>query len=242
MNCKDFKALPRALTTLDPVAARRAICVDYEGNKFAPPTLLGWRVEGTYGAAIVEPAFATCARRHRARDPLAVDHAVAAVDLIQRAIAEQRHIVSWSLHDPKLLCSVVDRHHQEMLRSCFVNAIQLARPWHHRVFGCTPPSRARQVYFACLFDIRIPQAYGDRIVATHLSALRPLVKSGLQYRDLTTDQRKRWVAVVKHNQWDLRVMEDIVKRLQADRPPSPGRTLASCSATGLAVEEGPAAG
>lgn len=35
----------------------KAIYIDYEGNIKLPPTLLGWYVDGTYMASILEPLF-----------------------------------------------------------------------------------------------------------------------------------------------------------------------------------------
>jgi hypothetical protein len=62
--------------------AKSAIYLDYEGNMDQAPTLLGWAVSGTYKAAIVEPLFATCANRYRAKGIYAEDHANLVLRLI----------------------------------------------------------------------------------------------------------------------------------------------------------------
>jgi hypothetical protein len=59
-------ALKASTARLDSAEVERAIYLDYEGNTDAPPTLLGWRIEGVHFGAIVEPLFGTCANRYRA--------------------------------------------------------------------------------------------------------------------------------------------------------------------------------
>jgi len=63
----------------------RAIYIDYEGNTDRPPTLLGWSVDGSYHAAILESSFLTCQNRYRAKEIFYIDHKVLAKKLIKQA-------------------------------------------------------------------------------------------------------------------------------------------------------------
>jgi hypothetical protein len=213
MGTTTLKGSRRVLRSFDDAASRRAIYVDYEGNKNAEPTLVGWRVDGIYHAAIVETSFGPCAGRHRAREPVAASHEDAVRVLLQSAIEGDRAVVSWSVHDLKLLHAVLGRHEQARLLERYVNALDIARPWHRRVHGHTAPGGARLAYFACLFGIAIPAKYGELVVGTNLSALRRLLVAGRQYRDFSAEQKKRWVTVVKHNKADLGAMEGIVRAI-----------------------------
>lgn len=229
MEQDDFKPLSSALATFDRTAARRAIYFDYEGIHHQDPTLLGWRIDGSYAAAVVEPMFVGCSGRYHAKAATYRDHAAAACELVGRALDEHRHLVSWSLHDPRLMHAVLPPPYRDGLRQCYVNAIKLARPWHFRKFACVPPAKARQVYFTCLFDIYVPERFGDKVVATNLRLLRALLESGTGYGAFAAEDRNRWVTVVKHNRWDLEVMDQIVKGLVIDRDPMPGRCPATCA-------------
>ncbi len=207
------RASRQVLKGFDDAASRRAIYVDYEGNKNAEPTLLGWRVDGVYEAAIVETVFCTCAARHRAREPVAAGHEEAVRALLKRAVDGNRTIVSWSLHDLNLMHAVLEPAEQAQLLERYVNALDIARPWHRRVHGCVAPGGARLGYFAFLFGIEIPAKYGQQVVGANLSALRRLLVAGREYRDFAIGQKKRWVTVVKHNKADLDAMETIVRSI-----------------------------
>ncbi|MBK8648936.1 MAG: hypothetical protein IPN16_20840 [Gemmatimonadetes bacterium] len=93
----------RRRTPLGPMEARRALYVDYEGSKDRPPTLLGYLVNRTLAAGIVEPLFAPCHKKHRAEHAALADHRQLVECLIDRAEREDRLVVSWSRHDLRLM-------------------------------------------------------------------------------------------------------------------------------------------
>lgn len=198
----------------DDVAS--ALYVDYEGNIDLAPTLLGWRVDGINHGAIIDPAFATCEDRFRARDVLLRDHAEVVQELIARAEAEHRYLVSWSEHDwRQMLLVLPDQDWQERLCRVYRNAIKTARPWYRHTYGETPPKAELQHFLNCL-GYAPPERYGQGIVGSALRLLRTQLAEGRTYPELTPKARKGWVQVVKHNRLDLEGMEVVMKAATAN--------------------------
>ena len=213
------RPLRKVVSQLDSKACTRAIWFDYEGSHRSPPTLLGWRVEGTYHARIVEPAFDTCASRYRAKAPTCSTHREAAHALVRLAAEEDRLLVSWSEHDFKILAGELDLPTLRAFRRRYVNALMLVRPWHWWNLGATAPAGASLHYIAGLVGIAIPPQYGQRVVADNLRHLRELLHAGASYGELG-EERSRWVIVVKHNQWDLKAMSEVMRIVVAGRKPA----------------------
>jgi hypothetical protein len=136
--------------------AKSAIYLDYEGNKDKEPTLLGWFVLGKYKAAIIEPLFATCADRYRAKGIYAEDHANLVLRLITQAEDEKRLIVSWSEHDFNQMAMVLKPDDIHRLLLVYRNAIRTARPWHQMKYGKLPGS-ATLDYFESLTEYVVPK-------------------------------------------------------------------------------------
>jgi hypothetical protein len=214
-----IRPLSHVVRQLDKAACTRAIWFDYEGSHRSPPTLLGWRVEGAYHARIVEPAFETCASRYRAKAPTWSTHREAAHALVRLAAEEDRLLVSWSEHDFKILAGELDLPTLEAFRRRYVNALMLVRPWHWRNFGATAPAGASLHYISGLVGVVIPIQFGQRVVADNLRHLREMLQAGASYGELG-EERCRWVTVVKHNQWDLKAMSEVMRHVVAGRKPA----------------------
>ena len=93
----------RRAPLLGTMDAQRALYVDYEGFKDRPPTLLGYLVNRTLAAGIVEPLFAPCHKKRRAEHAALADHRQLVECLVDRAEGENRLVVSWSRHDLRLM-------------------------------------------------------------------------------------------------------------------------------------------
>jgi hypothetical protein len=207
----------RALTEkLDATDVKRAIYVDYEGNIRQPPTLLGWRIDKVHFGAIVEPLFATCANRYRARGNWLHDHAALVQRLITRAEQEQRRIVSWSEHDWRQMCAVLDRNWRSRLQKVYRNAIKTARPWYWRRHQRTPPEASLEHFLEEIGQPH-PQRYGPGLVEESLKLIRRELNEVGNYAKLTDLARSRWVAVVKHNQLDLKGMEAVMRKVTTSK-------------------------
>jgi len=190
--------------------AKSAIYLDYEGNMDQAPTLLGWAVSGTYKAAIVEPLFATCANRYRAKGIYAEDHANLVLRLITQAEDEKRLIVSWSEHDFNQMAMVLKPDDIQRLLLVYRNAIRTARPWHQIKYGKLPGS-ATLDYFESLTEYVVPEKFGLGLVGEALRLIRNQLKEGRDYSGLSDKARVAWVKIVKHNRHDLIGMAHVLK-------------------------------
>ena len=196
--------------TADELA--RAIFIDYEGNIDREPTLLGWRVDGQTNAAILEEEFATCSDRYRAKDVHLVDHCQLASDLLLRACEEDRVIVSWSEHDLRVVNQVLSAKDQERFSSRYRYAITTARSWHYKTMDKRAPIGDLS-YFCQLLGFPIPKKYGTGKVGHGLRLIRNQLHEGREYPELTPKARASWVAIVKHNDLDLRSMEFVLQSM-----------------------------
>jgi hypothetical protein len=196
---------------LDATEVERAIYVDYEGNTDAPPTLLGWWVDGVHFGAIVEPLFGTCANRYRAKGNAVQAHNEVVEALVCRAEQEDRRIVSWSEHDWRLMRDALpDPERQQRLCTVYRNALSTARPWYRKTYGHTPTAATLTHFLECLGQPH-PKRYGPGLVGKALHMLRQQLQQGRPYDQLTPRARANWVMVVKHNRLDLEGMERVLK-------------------------------
>ena len=202
-----YKTSKVKITSAD---AKSAIYLDYEGNKDKSPTLLGWAVSGKYKAAIVEPLFATCADRFRAKGIYAEDHANLVLRLITQAEDEKRLIVSWSEHDFNQMAMVLKPDDIHRLLLVYRNAIRTARPWHQMKYGKLPGS-ATFDYFESLTEYVGPEKFGLGLVGEALRLIRNQLKEGRDYSGLSDKARGDWVKIVKHNRHDLIGMVHVLK-------------------------------
>ena len=196
--------------TADEIA--RAILIDYEGNIDKAPTLLGWRVNGQTHGAIVEKDFSTCSDRYRAKNIHYQSHSLLASELIELACDEDRVIVSWSEHDLRVITEVLSKKDQERLTLRYRNAIKTARSWHHRTMETRAPA-GDLAYFSKLLGFPIPTKYGTGKVGQGLRLIRNQLHEGREYPELTPKARSSWVAIVKHNDLDLRSMEFVLRSM-----------------------------
>lgn len=190
--------------------ARRALYVDYEGSKDHPPTLLGYLVEGTLAAGIVEPLFAPCRERYRAAHATVADHRQLLVDLVDRAEREDRLIVSWSKHDLRLMEAALggDAEHLTILGRRYRDARLTARRWKNLRHADVEGANTLDLYRE-LLQLEVPERFGRGVVGKALATLRTQLAEGRGYGDLSDGAQKGWRAVVGHNRYDLEVMRSV---------------------------------
>lgn len=205
--------MPEALRIrLSQQEVRRAIYLDYEGNIGKPPSLLGWRVDGNLFATIVEPLFATCERRYRASHVVLMDHQEVISGLVERAIRENRCIVTWSMHDFREMQNVVLGSQASLLAKVYRNALFTVRPWYRNTYG-RRADVASLSYFSGLFDLQVPERFGAGVVGSSLGQIRSQLKDGRRYGELTPKAKTGWVSVVRHNEYDLINMEKVLRKI-----------------------------
>jgi len=197
--------------------AKSTIYLDYEGNKDKSSTLLGWAVSGKYKAAIVEPLFATCADRYRARGIYAEDHETLVLSLITQAEDEKRLIVSWSEHDFNQMAMVLKPDDIHRLLLVYRNAIRTARPWHQIKYGKLP-GPATLGFFESLTGYAVPEKFGLGLVGQALRLIRSQLEEGRDYSGLSDKAREGWVKIVKHNRHDLVGMDHVLNFITSVEP------------------------
>lgn len=213
LSTKARKRHPYRLNAKD---VQHAIFIDYEGNIKKPPTLLGWRVMGETHASIIEEAFTVCANRYGAKGVEFQDHATLALHLIEMAEQEGRKIVSWSEHDYIAMAEVLSESDEQRLCNVYANAIRSVRPWHFLTQGIAV-KEASLAYFSDLLKFPIPIRYGLGLVGKGLRLIRPQINEGRAYADLTKNARASWVAIVKHNRFDLKGMEFVLGQITLEK-------------------------
>jgi hypothetical protein len=190
----------------------RAIYIDYEGNIDKSPTLLGWYVDDKYLGSIIEPLFATCANRYKAKVIDVSDHVQLALRLLQQAEEEGRLIVSWSEHDYLHMCKVLKPIDADRLKLFYRNAIRTARPWHRNKYGPLP-DKASLHFFEELLGFYVPQRFGLGLVGDSLRLIRVQLENGRSYVDLTKAAKQGWTTLVRHNKLDLEGMAFVLKAI-----------------------------
>lgn len=205
------------LPNFDLEAAKDAVYIDYEGRPYHRPVLLGWQHHRRRATLIVDPLFASCSRRWRARHVTVRDHQATVLALLDMA-DKGRHIVSWSEHDLQKMAEVLTRSQVARLRDRYVNALAVIRPWYRKTHGTTVPGGASLSNLRAHFKYEIPDKFGDGVVGETVKSLQKRFESGLEYGDLTSEERASWVAIVKHNSLDLQHMRKILLRAIAGVP------------------------
>lgn len=185
--------------------ARRAIFVDYEGSKDHPPTLLGYLVDETLAAGIVETLFSPCQRHYRATHAEWREHATLVRTLVDRAEGEDRVIVSWSSHDLVLMREAIvgDAARLAILERRHRNALLTARRWKNHAH---PGVKARNTLdlYRELMSLEVPERFGTGVVGRALATLRGQLAEGRRYGELSDGAQEGWRSVVRHNTYDLR--------------------------------------
>ena len=196
----------------------RAILVDYEGNKPAPragahppPTLLGYLVDDSVAAGIIEPLFASnCAAKYRAKHAVPEDHHSLVTRLLQQAEREDRVIVSWSEHDLAHMVRAVPEL-QPRLQTVYRNAIKTVRPYLKEQ-GIQLKRGDARLYRVCeILKISVAEKYGEGLVGEGLSLVRRQLEQGKSYGELTPAAHRAWQGIVKHNRQDLLTMKAVLE-------------------------------
>ena len=207
--------LKSVLKGFNAKAARRAIYVDFEGRPWHPPVLLGQLDARILRGSIVDPAFGACAHRWGGKH-IDCKNLLVVLDELLGPELDVRHIVSWSQHDYKIMMQVLGRAQQQALRHRYVNALAIVRPWYRKTHGQTSPAPYKLSNIREEFGLSVPTKFGDGVVGKTLAHLQGRFAAGVSYGELEPRERKAWVAVVKHNRYDLDHMREILIRVTSN--------------------------
>lgn len=198
-------------TRITPDEARRALYIDFEGRKDAPPVLLGCtrrsrvRSGTSVWQAVTEPRLNPFAV---ADDIEALSLADAVERILVRAEKHDRLIVSWSEHELRIVRQFCPEL-LERFEARFRNAHDFAERWRNKCHdGAKPASGALADYLALTgYDVpdrAAPGRVGDTIgILLRALGRRP----GLL--GITDKQLRRWDDLREHNRHDCTGMRSI---------------------------------
>lgn len=230
MSPFDFRALDSARLSFTSAVAQRAIYFDYEALPRPKPelpevALLGWNVDGHYAGRVVNPILECCAGKRPYKTILASSRRDAIATLVRKAESEDRAMVSWSHFDARLAWSELSEAERSAFRLRYVDARQVARPWHRNTLGEVAPNGATLSHFSYLFHVSAPPQFGEHVMASNLEALKASINQGAKFGDEPSLLRAPWTTVVKHNKWDLEQLIVVVARVLAGAAPAWGKTV-----------------
>ena len=190
--------------------ARRALYVDFEGEKGKLPVLLGILRRRGKGAepnvhqVVVDPEFEPAG-------PEARELREAVQIVVLRAEHGDRRIVSWSQYDLEVVRSLRDEDPKLVARfeRRYVNALGVARRWVNKFHPGDKPADGRLVNYVALIGYEVPPGAGPGHVGETIRALRPTLRSG---RPLTPNQQRRWGRLLQHNRHDCAGMRAVCLR------------------------------
>jgi hypothetical protein len=184
---------------------KRALYIDFEGQKDKPPVLLGCATRSGSPSTpppawqyVTDPAF----------EPLAVAGGMelltlsAAIErILQRAEAKGRQIVAWSEHELDVV-KAYSPAHVDRFESRYVNARSLAVRWRNKCHeGRKPATNALADYMA-LIEHTVPPEAGPDEVGKTIARVRKSLEKGRGIAGLTPDQLQRWEHLRDHNRHD----------------------------------------
>jgi hypothetical protein len=205
---------------------RRAIYIDYEGNKDRPPTLLGvlisestneeeWRLQQT----VFEPEFWPCVGKKGAKTTAKGDHVNTLRQVIELAHNNERCIVAWSEHELNIVQELegLSNKEKKTFEASYRNARHTAKRW---LRSCHPESHIKPIALATCLEIagiRVPDKFGPGRVGYNLRTIRKQLKErGGTYGDLTPGARVKWREVTGHNKHDLEDMRKLLMKMAVD--------------------------
>ncbi len=200
-----------SMKKLSPEDARRALYIDFEGNKDKPPALLGCTRRSSVQSklsvwqAITDPTFGSLATA----DELELLTLADAVErILQRAERKHRRIVAWSTHEH----DVIRKHcpeHLERFELLFLNAKLLAERWRSKCHAGNRPSTNKLAAYFELIGYQVPERAGPGQVGDTLKSLSKSFSLGKTASDLTENQSRRWADLRDHNRHDCTGMRQI---------------------------------
>lgn len=194
-------AVPSTFDRLTHAEARRALYIDFEGEKDRVPALLGVHRRGRGARPYVHHDIIIEAFASTEPDAATTALARAVRKLLQRAESNDRRIVAWSEHELKVIRRDL-AHEPELIRrfeARFANARRIAIKWRNRCHEGTKPPTGSLPDYLTLLAYRVPDdAVGGDVGAT-LRAIRLRHEQG---RLPTPGQVERWERVIEHNRHD----------------------------------------
>jgi len=220
----------RTLRRLTREEAQRALYIDFEGRKDAPPVLLGTsrRVgAGRVHQYLTDPRFASIGDV----DGLEVMSLADAVErIIQRAEKRDRLIVAWTEHELEVVEQYAPQH-LARFRVRYRNALGVAKYWRNACHGGVKPELGTLSAYLDLIAYQVPEAARPGRAGETIGIIERAFERGRTAATLTDNQRGRWADLREHNAHDCAGMRELcliatselAGRAPRDRPRWHGR-------------------
>ncbi len=187
--------------------ARRALYIDFEGQKVSAPVLLGiLRRRGradkpSVFQVVIDPDF-------EAAGPALQELHRAIEIVVIRAESGDRRIVSWSEHDLEVVQRLrdVDPDLVARFERRYANALAVAKRWANRLHREDKPANGELGGYLAMIGYAVPTGAGPGHVGDTIRALRPALAAG---RPLTSRQEARWSRLLSHNRHDCAGMRAV---------------------------------
>ena len=193
--------------TLTADEARRALYIDFEGQKDQPPVLLGIlrrrgrADEPSVFQVVVDPDF-------EAAGPALRELRRAIEIVVIRAEAGDRRIVSWSEHDLEVVQRLRAEDPELVARfeRRYANALAVAKRWANRLHREDKPANGELGGYLAMIGYAVPAGAGPGHIGDTIRALRPALSAG---RPLASRQKARWSRLLSHNRHDCAGMRAV---------------------------------
>ena len=201
-----------------PETIKRALCIDFEGQKDKPPVLLGCATRTGKSASppawqyITDPTFEPLAR---AGDMELLTLSAAVERILQRAEKKGRQIIAWSEHELDVVKAYCPEH-LERFESRYVNARTYAVYWRNKCHGSHKPETATLASYLALIGHVVPIDAGPGNVGMTISLVRKSLEKGLGLDGLTDNQLRRWEFLREHNRHDCVGMRKVCTAAAAE--------------------------
>jgi len=183
---------------------KRALCIDFEGQKDKPPVLLGCATRTGRASSppawqyITDPTFEPLARVGE-MELLTLSAAVERI--LHRAEKKDRQIIAWSEHELNVVKAYCPEH-LERFESRYVNARTYAVYWRNKCHGTDKPETATLANYLALIGHAVPIGAGPGDVGETIGLARKSLEKGFGVNGLTDNQRRRWELLREHNRHD----------------------------------------
>lgn len=195
--------------------AQRALYIDFEGRKDAPPVLLGCLRragsgdEPTLWQAVLDPSFAPLAE---ADGILSLSLTDAVERIVRRAKVNDRLIVSWSEHELRVVQAGCPDDLFARFERRFVNARHVAARWARLYQGERRPDENSLSEYLALIGYGVPAGAGPGRVGETIGIISNALAKGQGVAGLTTGQGLRWRQLRDHNAHDCAGMKRVCLR------------------------------
>ena len=202
--------------------AERAVYVDFEGPGNGYPVLIGAH---TFELAtqklqtrhyVFDSALKSAAENHG--NCIYVEGIDSAISLICDYVQKfDKNILAWSMHEAKTVQQhpEITNYYKQIWNDHYIDAKKIAKK---STFGAQVrllprdprAGRHRLVNYTRLMGIPMVRGYGHLQVGNRIRDIKGQLERRGTYRSITPVAKRKWIALIKHNAWDIESMREVI--------------------------------